>query len=61
MKRYVLHPGYVYSKNDGDREGEILRERYKEELAEYSEHGRVIWELGFDFGVDDEGADEFCY
>lgn len=41
---------------DGPREQEILEDRYKDKLTDLSERERIIWQLGFDYGIDDEGT-----
>lgn len=43
---------------DGPKEAEILHERYAEKFLDLTERERIIWELGFDYGVDDKGIDE---
>lgn len=45
---------------DGPKEEETLKERYKEKMydLDLSERDILIWELGFDCGVDDEGIEK---
>jgi len=40
---------------DGPVERAVLEDRYKQQLSGLSPVERIIWELGFDYGVDDEG------
>lgn len=45
---------------DGPKEEETLKEKYKEKMydLDLSERDILIWELGFDCGVDDEGIEK---
>lgn len=42
---------------DGKREQDILHSRYIERLPPEGTIERVIWELGFDYGVEDPGME----